>query len=115
MSPFQKKSGPPPMPKRGGAQMSAKEEMPASVETTKAPAPEVAAPTTTEPTPVASSVSISPDAVCFSTGDERCKTCAHMQQDGMCAVLNMPVEPEDHCRAHSDREDGASDMEMPPQ
>lgn len=112
MNPFQKKSGPPPMPKRGGAPAPAKEAMPASVETPKAPAPEVAAPTAPEPTPMPQS-DIPPEAVCFRDSRQTCGNCMSYSEDGSCQY-GMPTDgPGASCNLHSDREDGASDMEMP--
>lgn len=46
------------------------------------------------------SVAVSPAAVLYHKGSVNCSNCEYMQGGGDCAVLKMPVEPNDWCNAH---------------
>lgn len=51
-----------------------------------------------------------PDAVCYRTADQQCKSCEYLQEGNQCKVLNMVVEDDAGCNAHESK---SEDMEMP--
>jgi hypothetical protein len=89
-----KVKGPPRKPP-GIAQMSAQEE------------PEEAGMQTMPMTHTA----IPPEAVSYRTEAETCANCTHMERDGNCARLDMPVGQGDSCNLFEDR--GETEEEAP--
>lgn len=54
---------------------------------------------------------IDPIAVNFHPGPRSCSLCEFMGPDGTCAVLQMPVSPDDSgCNAFKAKEEGGGDM-----
>jgi hypothetical protein len=60
---------------------------------------------------VSSSGKVTPEAVHYHQGEQRCDQCQHFGSGGQCAVLNMRVAPEDGCNAFRSG-DGADDSDM---
>jgi hypothetical protein len=54
---------------------------------------------------------VTPEAVNYHVGEQRCDMCVHFGRGNQCAVLKMPVSPEDGCNAFRGS-DGADDSDM---
>lgn len=58
-----------------------------------------------------------PDWLDYHTGDQNCRACEHMMDDGTCSVLKMPVGPTDWCKAFTPTQDqnaqGPAGQEQP--
>jgi len=52
---------------------------------------------------------ILPEAVCYRSEQETCANCVHMQDDGECARLHIPVAHGDGCNLFSDASGGDAD------